>query len=539
MYLNHQRNVSTLVSIAVLALIAASCGTSDNGGSNDECPEGFVNLDERIDGCECEITDANDPIDENGLDENCDGVDGILEDSVFVSPRGTEDFHIGDSTSRVGLSPEMPVRSLQTAIELAKARERHTILVAGGTYEGAITIEDGISIHGGYNVYFSAREPEFEVSTIEATAEDFPSDTLRYITVAADDIQQETTLSHLTIQGLDAINPSGSTLAIHAVNSGGLSLQHLDVIAGDASPGADGEDGAPIASDCTAASGGTGGRASDLIYPCDREGMANLDAEPGSSGYPGNNNARAGERGAAGLGGVARCGLDYNSADDGEDGDPGTNGEPGAHGHYPIDNDIGYFSTPETGGLWHSAHPTEPEDGGDGGGGGGAGAGGNFQSDVRGTLYVGTAGTDGGAGGCGGTAGSNGEPGGSSFGLSIIGQPLALDAIHIVMGNGGGGGKGGAGQSGTPGEVPDTPDTVASGGGRGGEGGLGGRGGDGGHGAGGNAGHSVGLALSAVQQDSTGVTFDYDGVVRALPGIAKRPDPDDPFTGLVEEIHEF
>lgn len=574
MFLNHFRTIKYTLFAALISLAVGACGGDDTAGApspgdagdaeegdagytdieepadgdieedlreppEGECPDGFVDLDERIEGCECEITDPEDPIDEEGLDENCDGVDGVLEDTIFVSPRGSDSVHIDDDTSLVGLLPDKPVRTLKTALELAKARDRQTILLAGGRYEGAVELEEGISIHGGYNVYFTAREQEYEESVIEAIEDDFSENTSIYVTLSAEGVEKETSLSYLTIKGYDAENASGSTLAVHAVNSGGLKLHNIELEGGKASDGKDGEDGEELDADCTAATGGAGGLPDDNVKPCNHSSYEDSEANAGAKGRFGENNDNAGDGGEGGEGGINRCQDEHTRADSGEQGERGESGQNGADGHYSDEDDIGSFADAENGGWWRRPFATLSEDGGDGGGGGGGGAGGNFQHGRNGDLYVGGAGTDGGAGGCGGPAGQNGESGGSSFGLAVVGQPIELRALTISLGQAGDGGRGGVGQNGTHGENAENVDSSGGGAARGSRGGPGGRGGSGGHGAGGHGGHAIGLASADAQQDVSEVTVERGEVRKSRQGRAQVSGPDDGSDGLVEEVYEF
>ena len=59
-------------------------------GCRMECREGFVDLDNGTDdGCECRQLDDEDVPD--GLDKNCDGVDGDRRKALFVSKIGSDD----------------------------------------------------------------------------------------------------------------------------------------------------------------------------------------------------------------------------------------------------------------------------------------------------------------------------------------------------------------------------------------------------------------------------------------------------------------
>jgi len=44
-----------------------------------------------------------------------------------------------------------PFKSIQKAIKIAKVAHKHIVLVSTGEYKEAFTVEDGISIYGGYS----------------------------------------------------------------------------------------------------------------------------------------------------------------------------------------------------------------------------------------------------------------------------------------------------------------------------------------------------------------------------------------------------
>ncbi len=81
-----------------------------------------------------------DEIDPDGRDTNCDGADGDIERAIFVSPTGDDE---AEGT------PEAPVATIARGLELAA--DRDYVLVAEGSFEEAVTLRDGISIHGGYD----------------------------------------------------------------------------------------------------------------------------------------------------------------------------------------------------------------------------------------------------------------------------------------------------------------------------------------------------------------------------------------------------
>lgn len=507
--------------------------------NSSDCADGYANLNgDFADGCECEIEDPNDPIDADGIDTNCDGVDGVLIDSVFVSASD------GDDSRNDGLTPDAPLATLQAALQAASSQGRHHILMAGGTYAGAVSLEDGISIYGGFSPDGFARDLANQTTRLVASPSDFDAETRTFVTVTAQDLARPTLLDHLTIEGFDASNDGASTLALWALSSPGLTLQNTTLTAGIAANGAPGAPGESL--DCSPApAGGDGGQPSGA-QPC--TSSSNGTAAPGGDYGEGfTSSGPTGQTGQGGAGGTHRC---NSNAGDGLPGEVGPPGSPGAPGTPAPSDDLGRF---DADGLWIPAVGVDAVDGTAGGGGGGGGAGGNYAGDtlftcdgiVTSCLYTGGAGGKGGDGGCGGGAAMNGQPGGSSFGLVIVHDPITLTDTTIILGKGGVGGDGGAGQPGQAGEPPMPGQSSAkSNAGNGGRGGYGGAGGHGGNGAGGQGGHAIGLATVNATVDTAGVTFDPSDAQQGAGGAGASPVTNsvaapDGHPGVIEDTHAF
>jgi hypothetical protein len=110
------------------------------------------------DGCECQlISSRDDPDADFGgypvstttyRDANCDGIDGVIGDALFVSA----------SNPVVGTgSIDDPYQSIGLGIANFAASGKKYILVAGGIYDEQVVIEDGIQMHGGYSDNFRSR----------------------------------------------------------------------------------------------------------------------------------------------------------------------------------------------------------------------------------------------------------------------------------------------------------------------------------------------------------------------------------------------
>ena len=159
---------------ATLTLTAFGCGDDDS-----ECPAGTMAVE---DGCvevadggprldaqtpdmpdaarpDCEPTSDTDPLDPEGLDENCDGVDGVAIDLIFVSALGGNDSNSG--------TPTNPLKTIERAVELAGDR---TIVLDEGPFSTRLELEGSLSIHGGY-VYAEGRGSRAEKSNLNAILE--------------------------------------------------------------------------------------------------------------------------------------------------------------------------------------------------------------------------------------------------------------------------------------------------------------------------------------------------------------------------------
>ena len=474
------------------------------------CSAGWTDLNGlEDDGCEyecaAEAIDELDLPDPAGLDSDCDGLDGELEQAVFVSPSGTD---AGNASG--GL--ELPFASIQAAINFAASQpDRTMVLVAAGTYIGKVQLESGVHVAGGYDGATWERDPDKLESVIFAEALE-PSGAMRGL--VADGITAATRLTAMTIRTANNPAPGGPTQALWLRNCGPLlELIGNRVAPGDGgaglpgSPGADGNAGVDGLPGQTGGpenwfdpqievQGGTGG---DNLCP---DGSDTTGGAGGRAGwgddplFASEKDAQPGEPSAAGVGGGPAGGTKSNG-DTGGFGVDGDDGAPGLGGAAD--------GTADVTGIWLPAHGTDGTDGtnGQGGGGGGGGGGGMATGGIIPEHAHGGGGGGGGSGGCGGTGGSAGGGGGGSFGVFIVGGGPTLADNVFVYGTGGAGGDGGkagkGGQTGYGGEPGEGHGTA----GDGGWGGKGGKGGKGGHAGGGGGGPSVAIYLVSSQPTCT------------------------------------
>lgn len=435
----------------------------------------------------------------DGIDNNCDGIDGPETSAVFVAATG-DDSNLG--------TEENPKRTINAAIAYAQSVGKTQVLISEGTYPERVIMANGISLYGGYSANWSQTElsnivevvgidQNNRVSALEATG----ITTMTYIskisfsTPDASGLDQDRGKSNY---GIICNNSMGLIITDCQIHSG-LGANGMDGSSGSqGDDGTNGDDGKPGACDDDV-SGIIGNGGTSF---CDRYGgiggRGGYDSD-GESGAPG-----AGTNTVGGGGEVSRTlGVAGGSGYDGVNGYHGTNGSNGTGGNG------GTVTT-----LWLGANGNDGTNGyygnGGSGGGGGGGQGGLFAIDG-----TGNGGGGGGAGGCGGAGGEGGGAGGGSFGFLVANSPGIQVSNCIITcsigGNGGAGGNKGLGGDGGSGGFGGTVCTNEVG--AGGNGGNGGNGGDGGYGGGGAGGPSIGILKinSNVSTSGNSITFSSGG----------------------------
>ncbi len=510
------------------------------------------------DGCECAVRSLADPVgksaDDEPLDSNCDGADGSVLSSFYVSVEG-DDAGPG--------SPTRPLRSLDLAIQRAAESlrtdlPRPHVFVASGVYLGTVHLRDGVQLHGGFRGDYLAQSAEgFEVIVIADAGTDAPGGAALVIERGGD---VPTLVEGITFRGRDAARAGEPAVAVVIDDPGtDLTLRDLRLRTGrpaDGLPGeqgdagrsasADGQDGQTqraavenashqcVAGNPNDARGGDGGHnvCADGVDVAGGRGGNGTCPQGVSSGH----RQQSGEPGVGvsgspgGLGGVGGhdiegpivgvpscagvcCGLaDFTVPNPFTIAQPGRSGADGRAGLAgdTCDSPLGMLD----GVRWSSGSSEGGQSGGPGGGGGGGGAGsGALMNWIDGVCEfadgLGGAGGGGGAGGCGGKGGGAGQSGGAAIGLVIhVTNTLAMPTLKNVRietepggdgGPGGAGGDGGLGRSGGFGGDADaalrsTPTLAGPMPGQ--RGGKGGRGGSGGGGGGGCGGPTVGVWIS-------------------------------------------
>jgi hypothetical protein len=447
----------------------------------------------------CAAARAQDFPDPYFIDSNGDGIDGELNQSIFVAPPP-----LGNNGNS-GLTPQTPVATIGKGIQVAQTQALPQVLVQVGTYNESLTMANGVHVFGGFDAAWARVPSTANVATIiqgGTTA------------VLADGVNLPATLSFMTLRSVNAVTPGESSYAVRIINSTGPVLIRYNRIepgsgatgvnasdAPDRSPtqapnGSDGQAARP-SSATVALLGGPGG--SNPGCPDD----TNIGGKGGKGGVgiTGVN----GQSGEAGSGGATAGGGGATSSSFNDDGAPGVGGGSGAAGVPGASGSVapsvvGVLSS----GLYVPPLGSAGIDGTHGKSGAGGGGGGGQDCSVGCNPDLGGSGGGGGAGGCAGFGAQSGGGGGASIGVAIDSTSNATLAHNQFKpstgGRGGDGGDGGDAQTGGPRGLGGP---LGGDGGAGGPGGQGGNGGGGGPGAGGHGGASIGIfdALSRASVD--------------------------------------
>ena len=421
----------------------------------------------------------------------------VLEDrahAFFVHSDGSD-----AADGSVGTPFATIPRALQAAVTENAGGD---VYIAAGDFDGPVDLVTDVSLYGGYDPADWSRDPGTRITRIVGA-----SPVVRGV------VAHDLVLDGLTIESLDATEPSASSIALVLEGCHGVDLVRSRVRAGhgmDGLPGEDGVDGRPGGNGGNGSGRAGGAPGSSLVCPGGSGGTGGFDFESGSSGQTG---VPVGEGGGAGGHGGG-----YN----GRGGDGGS----GASIARAPDGVIGAAFGAWSAGTYQPAHGTDGQTvhgcGGGGGGGGGADGGNN-----------GGGGGGGGGGGEGGQGGTAGGGGGASIAIALHARSqLTIRTCTIAAGDGGRGGGGGLGGLGAPGGNGGSSGTPQSGlildGEYGGKGGKGGDGADGGNGGGGGGGPVIGILAVQSQCTRTDLVFQLgepgDGGTRAdglgLDGVA-------------------
>ncbi|WP_395837885.1 PE-PGRS family protein [Archangium violaceum] len=486
-------------------------------------------------GCKPEWAD---PPDDRFLDSNCDGIDGVVEDGVFVDPVN------GKNSAQSG-TKDAPYQTLAYALERIPANIQAIYLARGVYNEPGLRLDKPISLYGGYaGLDGGWKRDATHITQLKGGS----------IGLTVNGLGEDAgvSLEWLSITSTPGSEPSAPSIGLRVLQSKGVRLRHVQI---QAEEGADGAVGSTPSTGPGGADGGTGGAApsnvaggSPGISSC-----GSVQNKGGTGGRGGENilaTRGAGARGEAGTpsasGGDGGLGKETPTSCTGEAchcvGEPGQDGQVGAGGGIGPSGDPGDGIGTLVADTWSPTSGTAGQPGYPGGGGGGGGGGGMCSAKYGASIAEGSGGGGGGAGGCPGLGGSGGKGGGASIALLLINAHVELESCSLKTTKGGEGGAGGPGGPGGPGgqggpggpSFVNTSDSSATAtGGRGGKGGNGGKGGDGGPGGNGGGGPSVGIWCGpdgSVSQ--TGTTFTLGPAGKAGKGLATQGHD-----GIQEQYH--
>jgi len=183
-------------------------------------------------GCEYACTGnagTADPPDLSGLDADCDGIDGEVEEGWFVA--------IGAGTNGNG-SKASPFNNLADGISNAQqsGTKKH-VYISGETYSLASTLElpDGVSLFGGYDYSQNWRTRTGTTSINGAVT--------ALHAASVNSLAHETRLQKLVVNAANGTLAQRTSIALQAVDAPGLILEGVTLNAGAGLAGANGTAG--------------------------------------------------------------------------------------------------------------------------------------------------------------------------------------------------------------------------------------------------------------------------------------------------------
>ncbi len=196
-----------------------------------DCKPGFVDLDGDIsesseggsNGCEyaCTKTVADGELDlpdDDGVDADCDGVDGSVASAVFVVPGG----------ARGAGRDWLTAPTVEEALAVAAKTQRTQVLMGAGQHQVARTlaVPDGVSLYGGYTDD-TFRTRRRGTSALRGPA----SGVLRWT-----GLTRPVVVDRLDLLAAEATAPGASSVAVWIEEAKAVTLRRLRVAAGDAGP---------------------------------------------------------------------------------------------------------------------------------------------------------------------------------------------------------------------------------------------------------------------------------------------------------------
>ncbi len=226
-----------------------------------ECAGGAVDVNGLgDDGCECEPV-AGPDLAGDDIDSNCDGVDGEVNNAIFVSKDGID----GNPGTR-----DLPVLNVQVGIDRARDGSKRDVYVATGVYSQSIVLIEGVGVFGGYSPEFD----QHDVLLYETAIIGGNQDSTHPGTVSAFNIgtgTRDTVIDGFTIFGVNAGNiPGGNSYGIYVRNSSErLRISNNRIFGG---PGGSGENGQRGVDGPPGVDGAGGAAAKNLSTDCSSPG---------------------------------------------------------------------------------------------------------------------------------------------------------------------------------------------------------------------------------------------------------------------------
>ena len=377
------------------------------------CAGDFVDVDGLADnGCECQPVDGPD-LAGDGVDSNCDGVDGDVALALFVAKNGDDD---------APGTREEPMLTIQAALAMAYDSGLRDVYVASGVYAENVTLQEGVGLFGGYSADFGARDSVVYETAIlgqEPTLEQPAAVTGDSLGMSED--VDRTVLDGFSIFGANAANVLGAnSYAIYLWSCGsGVEIRSNRIFGGAGGNGAAGVSGSEGLDGFNGATGSGAQDIGNVQGDGERSCTDGVDTSPGGLG--GNLTCGDGTQVSGGNGGTSLCPIYGDSPKDGEQGAAGSGplggqgGEAGWDLQFDTNDQCGSCQlapgNPNIEGLFGSSGA----DGEDALGGGGCG-------DVSGSVVDGHwTGSTGGSSGDG-SHGSGGGGGGAGAGVGVNGN---------------------------------------------------------------------------------------------------------------------